>query len=180
MIDMIADNANPDNEWNRSILLGIHNVPIPDDYSNIVMPLRAIQNANQIGSDTYLRWLNEDNHAEIFRVKNSDPALPLYISQAISSDLQKLGRQSANLEYENFFSLTYAKKSLLLGVGFSDFVVDKYNNENLADVLLLLLNIAGPYDIQELGHNEAAVILSTLKSYKLDNHAIALAFEYLQ
>lgn len=170
----------PDHQWRAAVVMGLSSMPIPDSFDNRVWPLQSLQKTNQIRNNDYNEWLNKDNHAEMFRIENRDPALPLYISKAVTSDFNNFKPNNENNEYEKLFSLTYAKKSLHLGLGFNDFMRLAHNNKDTAALVSHILSIAGQYDVKSMHPRDTSVILSGYKAFKLDKEAVIIAFDYLQ
>ena len=172
--------VNNEHQWRAAILLGMQGMDIPQTFDTNVWPLQSIQKANLMSNEDYIDWLNKDNHTDFFRNDNRDPALPLYISKAFTSDFNNFRTNKENNEYEKLFSLTYVGKSLQLGLGFNDFVRLAYDNNDTAAVVSHLLSAAGQYDVTEMHPRDISVILSGYKAYKLDKEAVIIAFEYLQ
>lgn len=176
----IESYVDKDHQWRAAVILAMLGITIPDSFDTIVWPLQNIQKTNQIGRNDYNEWLNNDNHGAFLKNENRDPALLLYISSILTSDFTKFEEDNKNKEYENFFSLTYAKKSLHLGLGFNDFIRLAYDNKDTASVISHILSLAGDHDLKTMHPNDISVILSAYKAYKLEKEAVVAGLEYLQ
>ena len=149
-------------------------------YESVVFPLEHLQKANRLNRKNYIKWYDDQNHKNILRQYNIDPASVLYISSILSGDFNHFTGKNKKNDYEKLFSLTYVEKSLGLGLGFNDYIVQNYSNDNHAAALIKMIEIVGSYQPQDIHLSDIAVILSALKAYKLEKNAIALSFEYLQ
>ena len=76
--------------------------------------------------------------------------------------------------------MTYAKKSLDLGLGMRDYMQIAYQDNKHAKVISSLLFLVGDKPVSTLNIDALTMILKGLKGYKLDKDAVSVAFEYLQ
>jgi hypothetical protein len=180
MHDKLSNLTVPHHQWRSSFLYSLIGETIPKSYGSIVSPLRILEKENQLNKKDYIEWYTEQNHKDILLQHDIDPASILYISYILNGDLNHLKGKTKKQNYENLFSLTYAKKSLSLGLGFNDYIAKSHSDDNHAATLIKMIAIVGNIQPQEVHLNDIAVILSALKAYKLKKNAIALSFEYLQ
>lgn len=171
--DYASDKSSP---WRSSVILAVNDIPVSDS----LLPLAIIQKQESLKKDTYLTWLKTDKNDLLLKDKSIDLAAPHYILQTLATKNINFTDSIKNKKYGNFFSLTYAKKSLGLGLGFNDFIAKAYDNDNHVLVITQLLGAVGHRDVQNMHPDVIAVILSGLKAYKLEKEAVATAFEYLQ
>ena len=176
--------SNNNNDWRTSILQTYISMDTVDkgkaDSNVFAYPLKQLINKNHPSLKEYKNWLNAENHRELMDKDEIDTAMLLYLLQINSGDINNLSGKSKNIEYENLFSLTYVDKSIHLGIGFNDFMSDAYDKDNHVFVISHALKLLGKYDIKNIHPQDMAVILSTLKAYKLEKETIALVLEYLQ
>ena len=180
MVDMIANNALPNNQWRASIILGALEKSIPDSFESNVEPLDSLSKNESLREKTFTEWLKNDIHQNIIKKNNIDLALLPYISSSLTSDNGNFTNNRKKIEYGKLFSLTYGKKSLYLGLGFNDYIETAHDNDDHVKVITSLLTLAAETDVKNFNPYDLSVILSGLKAYKLEKKAVALVFEYLQ
>jgi hypothetical protein len=167
-------------QWRASIIKGLAGKSIPESYGTQVQPLRQIESQSLIRIEGYREWLDNEINRIFLDENNIDYAAIIKISQILNGEFNNLYGTKYNNDYENTFSLTYAKKSLHLGIGFESFMSRIYQSQADSDILTRLISLTGESGIKPYGLKEMAVILSVFKAYKLENNSVALAFEYLQ
>lgn len=180
MLDQLSFLSSPSHQWRSVFVQPLVKKDMKATYESIVYPLEYLQKANRLNQDDYKNWYDDKNHQNILKLYNIDPASVLYISRILNGDIDKLKGKRSDQDYENFFSLTYEKKSLSLGLGFNDYIAQNHSNDNHAATLVEMIALVGNIQPQEMHLNDIAVILSALKAYKLEKNAITLSFEYLQ
>ena len=179
--DYILDaNISPDNKWRAASILGLSSESIPASLLPEAMPLKQFESQKSIAEKNYIDWVNNKTHENILVSNQIDIAAPLYIIQILSDEYNKLKNNSNKNLYENIFSLTYEKNSLNLGLGFAGFLSETFKNKDQVAVLTRSLHLVGENYIGDYSIEDVAVILSTLKAYKLEKEGVLLAFEYLQ
>ena len=165
-----------DKTWRMSVLTALADENVSDD----LLPIQRITQSESINQDQYQEWLTNAKSENNFDIDGFDIAAPLYFSQILSGEIDKLRQSAQYHEYGNFFSLTYTEKPLVLGLGFKDYFADIYQKNNDADYVTALLEVIGGQNPTSLHIHEFSVILSSLQAYKLEKEAIALTLEYLQ
>lgn len=154
---------------------------IKDESDNkLPYPLKILKNTNRASLKEYENWANTPKNQKILLSNVVDPAALFYILQINSGDINKLQNKNKKNEYEKLFSLTYENKSIHLGLGFNDFMSNEYNDGDHIAVITHTLSLLGDHDVKNIHPEELAVILSTLKAYKLEKEAVTLSLEYLQ
>ena len=177
---LAAKDAEFKQSWRAGLLAVLNDEKIIVDEKSDLYPLVRIGQFESWDEKSYKNWIERNENAQKDVFVNRDPALLLYLSQILSSDFDNLRRISTNIKYGNFFSLTYTKKSLGLGLGFTDFFAESYKTGDDAKFIVTLLGVIGTHDVQNINPYDLPVILLGFKAYKLDKEAIALALEYLQ
>lgn len=166
--------------WRAAIISAQANGTIPDSLLPIAMPLKAILEKESLNESDYIEWANIESHENILEQSHIDIATPLYFLQIINGEINNLDNRYENNKYENIFPLTYEKKSLNLGLGFTGFMSALLDNRDPVAVLTRLMSLTAHNRIRDYSTKDAAVILSVLKAYKLEKEYVMLAFEYLQ
>ena len=166
-------------KWRIANILGANGNQIPSSWT-VTKPLIALQKNESLNQNEYLEWLKSRNNDFLSSIGINDPAEILYFSQALNSNKGNFKLNLDKYDYENLFSLTYGKKSLVLGLGFNDYIESQYENNNHTNVITSILYVAGKSDVRDLSPNDLGVIISGLKAYKLEKNAISLVLEYLQ
>lgn len=180
MAEYLNNVQTPLHKWRATQIKAFAHDTIPESYLPTSKPLLSWLDTNQISKKDYIEWYNTDNHSDLFKTKSIDPASILYISRILSGDLNHLKSKTTKKDYGKLFSLTYDKKSLGLGLGFSDYIASYNSDDDHAAALIMLIAKTGEYAPKDIHLNDLAVILSALKAYKLEKNAITLSFEYLQ
>jgi len=178
----IIQYADAENAWKANLIAGLmshHDEQIALPESIIIPPLESLASQEMIRKKDYKNWFSDQNNRWLLKNRNIDPALLVYFSQTISERNANFKRFIEKSQYENLFSLTYAKKSLSLGLGYDDFIASAYDKNNHASVIVHILNRSGSYPVEMLDLQAITVILSALNAYKLDKEKLAIAFEYL-
>jgi hypothetical protein len=177
---LLSIKIEPENKWRAAVILALANQKIPESLMPVAFPLLKMQSQQNIDEKTYIEWANIPLHEKILEHTKTDIAAPLYISQILSDEINKLRNPHNNNLYENIFSLTYEKKSLNLGLGFTGFMAETFKNENQIAVLTRGLGLMGENPVNAYSIEDVAVILSAFEAYKLEKESVMLAFEYLQ
>lgn len=165
--------------WRSNVIMALAGIPLSDQ-PNAIMPFIQLQKHESINKNNYTDWIKNHENSQHLDLRNIDHAILHYISQTLSEKKPNFDDFPNKYKYGNLFSLTYARKSLSLGLGFNDYIARTYRNDNHAMVITQILGAAGNHDFDVIAPNDITVILSGLKAYKLEKKAVALAYEYLQ
>ena len=167
-------------EWRSAMVLGLDGAAIPDVYGQSVAPLKALQNTNQMDERAFFEWKKAYIDTQKLSLPDQ-PITPLLVFLKINnSDYNKLTDKSLDINYENFFSLTYAGKSLHSAVGKYELMSKALRDKDIAKLIsygLIPIGNAYPY---ELHKEEIFAVASMLKTLKKDGEMRTLMFESLQ
>lgn len=166
--------------WRAASILALAGTQIPDDYLPVALPLQNLQLGRSIRQDEYISWLDNEFHVINLQQQSIDIAAPLYLLQIVNGEFNKLTKTTSENKYENIFSLTYAKNSLNLGLGFSGFMSGVWKQGDMTDLITRSLGLMANNNISDYSTEDAAVILSAFEAYKLEKESVLLALEYLQ
>lgn len=163
--------------WQAGIILGISGKPLPDHV--ILSPLRTIIDSNQIRHNDAIAWKEAVQSTASEMHLPQDIALPVYYSRSSSVDFLNFAKNKDEFNYENFFSLTYSRKSLHSAIGMTDTMSAARRHNDIPRLFLVALSQAGSHDPKDMEPRAIAGILSSLNDYKLDNEKHMLAFDAL-
>ena len=150
MIDYIKDyQPNKESQWRAAIVMGANKEQLSDSYQPLA-PLIKLQKSESIAENTYMEWLKSNNNDTYLKRHNIDLAFLPYISQTLAAKNINFTENNKKQLYGKLFSLTYAKKSLDLSLGFNDFIAENYDDDNHAMVISQILATGGHHDIQNL------------------------------
>lgn len=176
-------------DWHAALAVAAAGKAIPEGWATttdgessmpaMAMPLYNIQNANQINQDAYLQWVQTLSVQSNFVTPPMDYGLPLYYSQSVTGEFNKLENRNTYIDYEKLFSLTYSKKYLHSSLGTIDAMALALKSRDVPGLLTIALATAGKHQPGSVDPQLIAGILATLEALKLEKEKQVLAFDAL-
>lgn len=193
MADIIAEYYTPAapvmKDWRAALILAAAGKDIPASWANVTnedgkthgmaMPLIHMQQANQVSTDEYLKWVQTLSSRPEFATPPMDYALPLYYLQSLTGQFNKLEGKPLSNDYEKLFSLTYSKKYLHSSIGTIGAIALAQRTKDVPGQITIALATAGKTDPGFVNPELVAGILATFKGLKLDKEEQVLAFDAL-
>lgn len=165
-------------QWDAALIKMAAGIPL--DENPMITPLVRIQNANPTKESEANTWLETLKSSYDSASLPFDTALPLYYSRINSGEFSKFNNKRDEFNYENFFSLTYQRKSLNSGLGKIDAMSLALRNDDVVRLFMIALSKAASEKPNTLSPDEIAGILSSLGKYKLEKEKLILAIDALQ